>query len=184
MKINFTTKKIIFSAILLLIVIGIFVLPIMTLAVTSTTDFGIDDAQATGLATNDLRVTIINVIRVLLGFLGIIAVILILYGGFIYMTAAGDPAKLDKAKKILTSAAIGAVIILSAFIIASFAINVLGGALGPGGGGGTPPVPPLCCFPGLVNQFSYIHQFKDDAITTPIGTWFRNVGPSFRDTGR
>jgi hypothetical protein len=103
--------------------------------------FGLGDAQATGLTTGDLRVSILNVIRVLLGFLGIIAVILIIYGGFIYMTAAGDPSKIEKAKKIITNAVVGAVIIMSSFIIVSFVINALqgNGGGGPGGAGSGGP---------------------------------------------
>jgi hypothetical protein len=41
------------------------------------------------------------------------------------MTSAGNPEQIDKAKRILRNAAIGLVIILSAFSIVSFIINAL-----------------------------------------------------------
>lgn len=87
-----------------------------------------------GLTTTDIRVTIARIIQVALGFLGILAVALILYGGFIWMTSAGEPEKIDKAKKILRDAVIGLIIILLAFAIASFVLNaLLLATLGPPG---------------------------------------------------
>ena len=84
----------------------------------------------TGLGDTDPRVMIAKVIQVALGFLGIIAVGLIMYAGFLWMTASGEQEKIDKAKKILTQAAIGLVIILSSFGIATFVLNSLLGISG------------------------------------------------------
>lgn len=66
---------------------------------------------------------VINAIRIVLGFLGIIAVILILYAGFKWMTSRGNEEQVSDAKKILIAGVIGLVIILSAYIIANFVIN-------------------------------------------------------------
>lgn len=66
-----------------------------------------------------------NVIKILLGFLGIIAVIIIIVAGFQWMTAGGDSAKVDGAKKRLQAAVIGLVIILAAWGLANFVINQL-----------------------------------------------------------
>lgn len=84
-----------------------------------------------GLATADPRVAAVNIIRLALTFLGIIAIIIIIYGGFLWMTSAGDPGRVEKAKKVLLSAVIGLIIILSAFLIVSFIINRIGGTLSP-----------------------------------------------------
>lgn len=91
--------------------------------------------SGTGLGNTDPRILIANIIRVVLGFLGIIAIILILYAGYLWMTSAGDPQKIDKAKKILISAAIGLIIILLSFAIATFILNKLYDATGATGGG-------------------------------------------------
>ena len=78
----------------------------------------------------DLVDIITSIIQVLLGFLGILAVLLILWGGFIWMTAAGDDAKTDKAKKLIYSAVIGIIIIFSSYAIANFVIKQISTATG------------------------------------------------------
>ncbi len=167
---------------MVLIVIGIF--GFLGLALAQEPDrFGLESATGVGLPQTDLRIAIINIIRFILGFLGIIAVIIILWGGYLWMTSGGDPSKIEKAKKTLVSAVIGLVIILSAFIIASFVINSLQGVLCQGDNCATescptPPCTPTCpnppCTPGSSNQFTYINKFKDDSIP-----WVRTIGPSF-----
>lgn len=95
--------------------------------------------NAIGLTTTDIRVTIANIIRIALGLLGTIALLIVLYAGFIWMTAGGEEEKVSRAKKMLTSAVIGLVIILTAFAIVSFVISRLLGATngnGPGSGAG------------------------------------------------
>lgn len=88
----------------------------------------------TGLGNTDPRVIIARIIQIFLGFLGIIAVILIMYGGWLWMSSQGDPQKIDQAKKTLTSAIVGTIIILMAFSIVSFIVGILLGATGGGGG--------------------------------------------------
>ncbi len=95
---------------------------------------GLQFATATGLSTTDVRTYVSLIIRAFFGLLGLIAVVLIMYAGFLWMTAQGDEDKVKKAKGILTSAVIGLVIIMSAYAIASFIINALTGNKGGGGG--------------------------------------------------
>jgi len=99
---------------------------------------GLEAFQAIGLGNRDPRVIIASVVQVILGFLGVLAVILIMYGGFVWMTAGGDADKVQRARDILTSAGIGLLIILSAFSIATFVLRALLGASGanPTGAGG------------------------------------------------
>jgi len=93
-------------------------------------DTGLTYAEGTGLsASQDIRVTIAKIIRIVIGFLGIVAVGLIMYAGWIWMTSEGSEEKIEQAKKILTNAVIGLIIILSAFAIVSFIINSLTGAI-------------------------------------------------------
>lgn len=80
-------------------------------------------------------------IKTALTFLGVIAVILILYGGFIYMTARGKEESVKKGKAIITYAIIGLLIILSAYGITLLVFNVIinaagGGLYVPPSGGG------------------------------------------------
>jgi Zn-dependent protease with chaperone function len=79
----------------------------------------------TGLGTADLRTTIANIIKLVIGFLGIIAVVIILIGGFKWMTAGGSEDKVGEAKKLIIAGIIGLVIILLAYAIASFVLDSL-----------------------------------------------------------
>ena len=95
--------------------------------------------NALGLGAQDPRVTIAKIIRVILGFLGIMAVSLVLYGGWLWMSSGGNEQKIEDAKRILKNAVIGLAIILASFGIATFIINALLGASGSGGLGGKAP---------------------------------------------
>ena len=88
-------------------------------------------AEAAGLQQADLRLVIANIIRTVLGFLGIIAVIIVLWGGFRWMTAGGNPDKVATAKKILLNGVIGLVIIWTSFAITSFVLSSLIAATRP-----------------------------------------------------
>jgi len=81
-----------------------------------------------GLSDTDPRDVVANVIQVVLGFLGTIAVVLIIVAGFQWMTAAGSEDKIAKAKKIMTAAVIGLVIVLMAYALSTFVIDAIIGA--------------------------------------------------------
>ena len=78
-----------------------------------------------GLGTADPRAMAAKVINIMLGFLGIIAVVIILFGGFKWMTAAGNDDKVGEAKKLLGAGVIGLVIVLMSYGLAQFVINSL-----------------------------------------------------------
>jgi uncharacterized membrane protein len=78
-----------------------------------------------GLQASDPRAVAARIINVALGFLGIIAVVIVLYGGFMWMTAAGNEERISKAKQILTAGVIGLVIIVMAWAIASYVVKTL-----------------------------------------------------------
>lgn len=84
---------------------------------------GEEFASTAGLGEADLVETIAQIIRVALGFLGVIAVVIILLGGFKWMTAGGNDDKVKEAKKLIFSGIVGLVIIISAYAIAAFVIN-------------------------------------------------------------
>src|SRR3989344_9578954 len=128
MRIKKPKIKNLFLPILFGLILGSFIFSAAALALDTGLQFG----TATGLGTQDLRVTIMNIIRYALGFLGVIAIGFILYGGFVWMTAGGNAEKIEQAKKILINATIGLAIILSAFMIVSFIINQLLIATGAG----------------------------------------------------
>ncbi|MDD2758570.1 MAG: hypothetical protein PHD72_04370 [Patescibacteria group bacterium] len=96
--------------------------------------------QPLGLPATDIRQIIANIIRIALGLVGIVLVVIIIYGGFLWMTAGGNEEQIGKAKKVLTNAVIGLVIILSAYAIVLFVMRMLGIGVGaPSGVGIAPP---------------------------------------------
>ncbi len=86
--------------------------------------------DATGLGNQPLEETIGLLINILLGILGIIFLILVIYAGFLWMTAGGDEKKVGTAKNILVTAVIGLIILLSAYAISTFVIDQLVDATG------------------------------------------------------
>ena len=67
--------------------------------------------------------TATNLINTAMMFLGIIAVAIILLGGFKWMTAGGGEEKITEAKKLMSAGVIGIIIILSAWGIANFILG-------------------------------------------------------------
>ena len=63
------------------------------------------------------------IIDVVLGVLGLLAVAIIIYGGFMYTTSAGDANKIKKAKDTIMYGVIGLVIALLAFAIVNFVVS-------------------------------------------------------------
>lgn len=111
-------KKLITLATLAIIFV-LSALPVLAL------ETGISYGTFTGLGTKDIREGIMNIINVLLGFLGILAIIIILWGGFRWLTSGGNEEKVGEAKKIITAGIIGLIIIFTSYAIASFVIQQL-----------------------------------------------------------
>jgi hypothetical protein len=92
----------------------------------NSNDLGVNAIQSSiKLGSGDIRQTAAQIINVALGFLGIIAVVIVLLGGFKYMIAGGNEEKTSEARKLIVSGIIGLAIILSAWAITSFVISRL-----------------------------------------------------------
>ena len=66
-----------------------------------------------------------SIVNVVLGFLGIVFLVLLLYAGFMWMTAQGDEKKVDKARAMISQSVIGLVIIVAAYAISTFVLGSL-----------------------------------------------------------
>lgn len=84
---------------------------------------GDEFASTAGLGEADLVDSIAQIIRIALGFLGVIAVVIILLGGFKWMTSGGNDTKVGEAKKLIFAGIIGLVIVVAAYAIAAFVID-------------------------------------------------------------
>ena len=113
------------------IVMGLMALSIATPALAGTSTLQANDllpsqiSDESGLGNSDIRVTIARIIKVAMGLLGIVAVVIVLIGGFTWMTAGGNEEKVGEAKKWIFAGIIGLAIILSAYAIANFVIDKL-----------------------------------------------------------
>jgi len=125
---TFLNKKSVFFIVLIFLCFNVF-LPIASANVFSdiTKKLG-DFNQGAQLPTNvsqseNIIVLIISIINVALTFLGLIFIVLILYGGFTYMTAGGDSKKTEKAVSIMKDSIIGVAIIFISYGIVNYVIE-------------------------------------------------------------
>jgi len=91
----------------------------------TTESLGLEEVGATGLGSQPIQQTVAQIIRVAMGLLGIVAVVIILIGGFTWMTAGGNDDKVAEAKKWIFSGIIGLAIILSSYALATFVLDSL-----------------------------------------------------------
>lgn len=83
-----------------------------------------------GYGSNSPEQIVINLITWVLGILALIAVVLILIGGFKWMTSAGNEEKAEGGKKVIISAIIGLLIVMAAWGISLYAVSILAGVTG------------------------------------------------------
>ena len=79
----------------------------------------------TEVKDKDLTKTLQGGINLAIGVIGFIAVVIIIYGGFMYTTSAGDSNKVTKAKNAIMYGIIGLVVAMLAFAIVNFVIGGL-----------------------------------------------------------
>ncbi len=72
---------------------------------------------------SDFQTILTNIINILLGFAGLIALGYIIMGGYQIATAAGSEDRATHGRKTLTNAIIGLLIIILSYVILSVAIN-------------------------------------------------------------
>lgn len=83
-------------------------------ALTATPIKSVTDATGGESTLSGLILTIVDYF---LGFLGLLAVIMVVYGGVTYVSSAGNDEAVGKAKKIIMYALIGIVVILLSFVV-------------------------------------------------------------------
>ena len=74
-------------------------------------------------ADGSFREVALTIINYFLGFLGLLAVIMIIYGGVTYVTSAGNDESVGNAKKIIMYALIGIIVILLSFVVVNTVLS-------------------------------------------------------------
>lgn len=92
------------------------------------TDRAADDAgfQIGGFTAGEgVGVIAAVIIKAFLGLLGIIFLVLMIYGGYVWMMARGNEQEAERAKNIMQRAVIGLIIIIGAYAITAFVFSGL-----------------------------------------------------------
>lgn len=82
--------------------------------------------EAIGGGEGSLRAIVKTILNFFLSFLGLLAVIMVIYGGFLYVGSAGNEENVNKAKKILLYAAIGIIVIVVSFAVVNTLLTSVG----------------------------------------------------------
>jgi len=102
-------------------------------AVTGSTD---DSTSGSAKLENPLgdvtdpRLVIGNVIRVILGLVGSLALAVFVHGGFNWVTSAGNEEKIKKGKDMITWASLGLGVVFLSYVLVRFIIEALTGSVG------------------------------------------------------
>lgn len=72
---------------------------------------------APGGVPTDIELAIMNLINYILGFVVIIATLVVIYGGILYLTSIGNDTQIDQAKKTIAAGIVGLVITGLAYAI-------------------------------------------------------------------
>lgn len=115
------------------LVAGVLVLPALIAGVVMSTtasaqytlDTGTKAAQGQGTAReiSDPTTMVTNGVNVLLWAVGIISVVMLIWGGIRYATSAGDSNKVTAAKNTILYAVIGLVVAIFAYALVNFVIK-------------------------------------------------------------
>jgi cytochrome bd-type quinol oxidase subunit 2 len=80
----------------------------------------LDIGSQLGLGAADAKSVVINLIRLALGLAPLVAVSMLILGGMMWMTSAGNEERLDRAKRTISGAVIGLILIMLAWAIVVF----------------------------------------------------------------
>lgn len=137
MKLKPLKAKTLAAALLLLVLF----VPMLAMAQTASERFGLDEAvNGTGVieGKDPVPLVVARAVQGVLSIVGIIFLILVIWGGAMWMMSGGNEKNISQAKQILTTAVIGLVIIMTGYSITYFIIESLTTAITspqPGSGG-------------------------------------------------
>lgn len=104
-----------------------------------------EGGYSTSTQGGDPRIFLAGLVQVALSTVGLIFFVMILYGGYLYLTAGGNEEQVKKAQQFITRAIIGFAVTLCALIITRFVVGFLQSATSAPYGG-APQAEPLFNF--------------------------------------
>lgn len=102
---------------------------------------GVDNAsEPTGLReAGNLETITGNIIEVFLSVVGVLLLLILIYAGFLWMTAGGNTDQVKKARTMVINAIVGLVIVFAAYAITEFVIRSLVNTTSGAGGANAGP---------------------------------------------
>lgn len=122
-------KKYFFSSFLLFVIsLLCFSVPVLARKqITDAPQLLNQSTQRTGISRSDIVTTVGTLIQGVLGAVGLVFFLLMFYGGFLWLTARGEENQIATAKKTITSALIGIIVLLASYAITAFVTGRLVG---------------------------------------------------------
>ena len=114
--------------IFLAVPVAAFFYPLSALAAAGGLLTGISDScDKTGTcALSDFFKVGVNVTNIILGLSGSILLVMIVYGGFLWLISAGNSTRVEQGKKVLSSALIGLIIVFGAYTLIGVLLSAFG----------------------------------------------------------
>lgn len=83
-------------------------------------------AQDGNCQLNDVVNTGISVVQFILGISGTVALLMFIYGGFLWVTSAGNSEKVNQGKSAVSNAVIGLVIVFASYTLITYGLSAFG----------------------------------------------------------
>lgn len=117
-------EKVVYVLIILILFLALSGFLVERTAVFAQLDALSQTADVAGLGSETQPTAIVGrIIGIVLGLMGIILVVLMLAGGIMWMTSGGSAEQVIKAKKLMTSALIGLIIVVFSYSISRFVVE-------------------------------------------------------------
>jgi preprotein translocase subunit SecG len=83
------------------------------------------DLGSSTVNENSFAAAVGNIVQQVIAVLGVLFAIYLVYGGIVWLTAAGDESRVSQAKDTIKNAIIGLAIVMTAYAITRFVFSVL-----------------------------------------------------------
>jgi len=98
-----------------------------------------DSLSVTKLPDREIDQILLDFIGWAVIIIGLLGVIIFIYGGFLYLTAQGETARLETAKKVIIYAIVGIAVAVLGYVAVKTVNDLLMGNVNTGGGGSGAP---------------------------------------------
>lgn len=113
--------------IVLVVIIATFMFGAFSLCPVSASEIVPDGGRKEygNYTVNDFVLTAVNIATWILGIVGSLALLMFIYGGFMFILSGGNAEKTAQGKQIIINAVIGLVIIFTSYTIIQFSMTAL-----------------------------------------------------------